>query len=52
MPQMLTPEERHAIVTETLKRSLDPRFVLRPLPTTRVKGVEQPLEIYAVDGAA
>jgi adenylate cyclase len=40
------------IVTETLKRSLDPRFVLRPLPTTRVKGVKQPLELYAVDGAA
>jgi len=40
------------IVTATLKASLDPRFRLRELPATRVKGVVEPLSIYAVDGFA
>jgi class 3 adenylate cyclase len=38
------------IVTAALKDSLDPRFRLRPLPDSRVKGVAEPLSIYAVDG--
>ena len=38
------------IVTATLQESLDPRFALRPLRATRVKGVAEPLSIYAVDG--
>jgi class 3 adenylate cyclase len=40
------------IVTAALKKSLDPRFQLRALPVTRVKGVAEPLSIYAVDGFA
>jgi adenylate cyclase len=40
------------IVTAALKESLDPCFQLRALPTTRVKGVAEPLSIYAVDGFA
>jgi adenylate cyclase len=38
------------IVTQTLQDSLDPRFQLRALPDTQVKGIEKPLVIYAVDG--
>jgi adenylate cyclase len=37
------------IVTQTLKETLDPRFRLRQLPDTSVKGIEKPLVIYAVD---
>jgi adenylate cyclase len=40
------------IITETLQRSLAPHFALRSLPPTRVKGVERPLELFAVDGLA
>lgn len=38
------------IVTAALKETLDPRFQLRALPVTRVKGVAEPLSIYALDG--
>ena len=38
------------ILTQTLRESLDPRFQLRALPDTLVKGIEKPLVIYAVDG--
>lgn len=38
------------IVTQTLSEGLDPRFQLRSLPNTRVKGIEKPLAIYALDG--
>jgi adenylate cyclase len=40
------------IVTAPLEASLDPRFRLRALPESRVKGVAEPLSIYAVDGFA
>jgi len=40
------------IVTAVLKESLDPRFQLRALPVTAVKGVAEPLTIYAVGGFA
>jgi len=40
------------IVTAALKETLDPRFQLRALPETRVKGVAEPLSIYAVEGLA
>ncbi len=40
------------ILTETLRRTLDPRFALRPLPATPVKGVAEPLVIYAVEAFA
>lgn len=36
------------ILTESLQAELDPRFVLKPLPDTTVKGVEKPLVIHAV----
>ncbi len=38
------------IVTQALRDSLDPRFQLRALPDTPVKGTEKPIAIYAVDG--
>ncbi len=38
------------IVTQTLRDSLDPRFQLRALPDTLLKGIEKPIAIYAVDG--
>ena len=38
------------IVTQTIRDSLDPRFRLRALPDTLVKGIEKPIAIYAVDG--
>lgn len=37
------------IVTETVRATLDPRFVLRPLPPARAKGLAEPVSIYAVD---
>lgn len=40
------------ILTDRLQQDLDPRFVLRALPATRVKGVEEPIAIFAVDGFA
>ena len=38
------------ILTETVRKNLDPRFELRDLPPTQVKGVEKPLVIHAVEG--
>ncbi len=38
------------IVTQTLGDSLDPRFQLRALSDSLVKGIEKPIAIYAVDG--
>jgi len=41
------------IVTETVRATLDPRFVLRPLPPARAKGLAEPVAIFAVeDGPA
>ena len=40
------------ILTDELQKDLDPRFVLRVLPEARVKGVEEPIAIFAVDGFA
>jgi adenylate cyclase len=37
------------IVTEALQKTLDPRFVLRELPPTEVKGVSDPIVIFALD---
>ena len=42
--------EADIIVTEELRGTLDPRFRLRELPATPVKGVTEPLVIHAVDG--
>ncbi len=38
------------IVTQSIASGLDPRFRLRPLPPTPVKGVAEPVAIYAVEG--
>jgi len=42
--------DANIIITAALKASLDSRFQLRALPESRVKGVAEPLSIYAVDG--
>jgi adenylate cyclase len=38
------------LVTESVRRLLDPRFQLRALPPTTVAGVSEPLVVYAVQG--
>lgn len=38
------------IITERLQKTLDRRFRLRALPPTPVKGVAEPISIYAVEG--
>jgi len=42
--------DANIIVTAALRETLDPRFRLRVLPETHVKGVAEPLSLYAVDG--
>jgi len=49
--QELTRQYRADIIlTEALQKTLDPRFVLRPLPAAEVKGVAKPIVIYALTG--
>jgi class 3 adenylate cyclase len=38
------------LVTDAVRDSLDPSFRTRELPPTRVKGVERPLVIFALEG--
>jgi class 3 adenylate cyclase len=38
------------ILTENVKAQLDPRFSLRALPSTQLKGTLDPIAIYAVLG--
>ncbi|MCP5039565.1 MAG: adenylate/guanylate cyclase domain-containing protein [bacterium] len=38
------------IITESLRKKIDPRFRCHPLPATRVKGISEPLTIYALSG--
>jgi adenylate cyclase len=40
------------IVTDAVQATLDPRFLLRELPPTRVKGVERPLILFGLDAFA
>lgn len=40
------------LVTEAVRRALDPQFQLRVLPPTPVAGVSDPLTVYAVEGPA
>jgi len=48
--QDLTREhDADVIVTDEVARELDPRFQLRALPRTRVKGVDEPLVVFALD---
>ena len=42
--------EADIILTESLREKLDPRFALKPLPDTGVKGVGRPLVIFSVLG--
>jgi len=37
------------IITDALRRTIDPQFVVKKLPATLVKGVDDPIEIYAVE---
>ena len=38
------------LVTEAVRQTLDPRFVLRELPTVALRGVSGPLVTFAVEG--
>ncbi len=37
------------LITEEVRKSLDPRFELRPLPPSEIRGVELPVATYAVE---
>jgi len=38
------------LVTDALRQQLDPRFVLVPMPAEMVKGIDDPVVTYAVQG--
>jgi class 3 adenylate cyclase len=38
------------IITGSLRAKIGPRFRCRPLPATKVKGISEPLDIYALEG--
>jgi class 3 adenylate cyclase len=40
------------VVSDAISRSLDPRFRLRELPATAVRGIAEPVRAYAVEGFA
>lgn len=49
--QSLTRQyDADVILTEAVAAELDPRFRLRPLPPTAVKGIREPLVVFAADG--
>lgn len=51
--QGLTREQPgDVLLTEDVRRHLDPRFVLRPLSPTPLRGVATPVPVYALDGFA
>jgi adenylate cyclase len=40
------------LVTRELRKDLDPRFILREFPPAEVRGIAEPVGIFAVDGFA
>jgi len=49
--QALTRQhDTDVILTDAVAAELDPRFRLRPLPPSAVKGIREPLVIFAADG--
>jgi adenylate cyclase len=38
------------VITDAVREKLDPRFSIRPLPASRVKGIEQAVVVHAIDG--
>ena len=40
------------LVTDEIRRALDPRFRLRPMPPAQVKGKAEPIQTYFVEGMA
>ena len=38
------------LITEAVRRDLDPRFVLRPMAPAALRGIEQPVATHAVEG--
>ena len=42
--------ETDIIISEAIRSQLDPRFICTPLPSSKVKGIEGEVEIYAVEG--
>ena len=38
------------LVTEEMRKTLDPRFTLRALPPESVRGISEPVKIFAVEG--
>ncbi len=40
------------LLTRAVQQEIDKRFVLRELPPTRVRGIEEPVQIFAVEGFA
>ncbi|HEV8647412.1 MAG TPA: hypothetical protein VGR01_17770, partial [Burkholderiales bacterium] len=49
--QALTREHgRDILLTESVRKQLDPRFELMPMPAVPVKGIGEPVVTYAVVG--
>jgi adenylate cyclase len=49
--QALTRQfETDVILTDAVAAGLEPRFTLRPLPPTAVKGIREPLVVFAAEG--
>jgi class 3 adenylate cyclase len=49
--ERLTRDHRvEILVTEAVRQTLDPRFVLRELPPVALRGVSGPLVTFAVEG--
>ncbi len=50
--QLTRTHQVDVLVTQDVQKTLDPRFVLSPLPATKVKGIAEPVVTFAVQGFA
>jgi len=49
--QQLTRTHRvDVLVTQSVQKTLDSRFALRPLPASKLKGIAEPVVTFAVEG--
>ena len=50
MQDLTRHHEADILVTRELKETLDPRFRLRALPPAELRGIVEPVAIFAVEG--
>jgi class 3 adenylate cyclase len=43
-------QETDILITDELARTIDPRFVLAPLPPLELRGIDQPVQLHTVRG--